>query len=187
MSENRNSIFIGGIHGVGKTTFINEVKAQYPSIVCLSCSTLLNWSNPAHKEVDNVDANQQELLVNLPHFIEDDKSYLLDGHFCLLTAQGRVERVPIEVFQAIRPRMIVVLEANLELISQRLQTRDNKAYAIPILDAFQQEEVRYAREVAQTLCVPFLVCADENRCEVMSEVLKLLRSRSMLRRKYSIK
>ena len=187
MIENSNIIFIGGMHGVGKTTFINEVKAQCPSIVCLSCSTLLNWSDPTYKEVDSIDANQQVLLVNLPHFIEDDKSYLLDGHFCLLTAQGRVERVPIEVFQAIRPRMIVVLEANPELISQRLQTRDNKAYSIPMLGAFQQEEVRYARKVARTLHVPFLVCADENRCEVITEVLKLLRGRSMMRRKYSIK
>ena len=187
MIQNRHILFIGGVHGVGKTTFINEVKKQCPSVVGLSCSTILSWSNPAHKEVDNVDANQNKLLANLSHFIEDGKPYLLDGHFCLMTAQGHVERVPITVFQTIQPRMIVVLKANPEVISQRLQTRDNKAYSIPMLGAFQQEEVRYARKVARTLHVPFLVCADENRCEVITEVMKLLRGRSMMRRKCSIK
>ena len=174
MVQNRNILFIGGVHGVGKTTFINEVKKQCPSVVGLSCSTILSWSNPAHKEVDNVDANQNKLLANLPHFIEDGKPYLLDGHFCLMTAQGHVERVPITVFQTIQPRMIVVLKANPEVISQRLQTRDNKAYSIPMLDAFQQEEVRYAREVARTLGIPFLLCDDGNRLEVISDVLEIL-------------
>lgn len=174
MRKSSDIIFIGGIHGVGKTTFVNQIKAQRPSIVGLSCSTILSWRNPAHKEVDDVDANQNKLLANLPHFIVNGNTYLLDGHFCLMTAQGNVARVPMEVFQTIHPKMIVVLEANSEIISQRLQVRDSKPYPIPMLDAFQQEEVSYAREVAHTLGIPFLLCNDENRDEVIDGILSVL-------------
>lgn len=108
MSKSNKIIFIGGVHGVGKSTFVNSVKAKCPSVEGISCSTIMKWKNPAHKKVENVEENQNKLLTNLPYFIDLDKNYLLDGHFCLLTEKNTIERVPIEVFENINPDMIIL-------------------------------------------------------------------------------
>ena len=83
MTKTKKIIFICVVYGVGKSTFVNSVKRRCPFVEGLSCSTILNWKNPALKEVENVEDNQNKLIENLPYFIDLDKSYLLDGHFCL--------------------------------------------------------------------------------------------------------
>lgn len=67
MTKKKKIIFIGGVYGVGKSTFVNSVKKKCPFVEGLSCSTILNWKNPAFKEVESVEDNQNKLLENLGH------------------------------------------------------------------------------------------------------------------------
>lgn len=166
MSKSKKIIFIGGVHGVGKSTFVDAVKVKCPFVVGLSCSTILKWENPVHKAVENVEENQNKLLSNLPYFIDMDKNYLLDGHFCLLTEQNTIERVPMEVFEAINPDMIVLLEECPAVICQRLYKRDAIQYSEDLIKAFLHEERTYATEVADTLGIHFKCCnsATMNSC-----------------------
>lgn len=174
MAKSKKIIFIGGIHGVGKGTFIDAVRAKYPSVEGLSCSTILKWENPAHKEVENVEENQNRLLANLPYFIDMDKEYLLDGHFCLLTENGTIERVPLDVFETINPDMILLIEENPTIICQRLQQRDSVQYSIELLSSFLQEERNYAKEVAETLGIPIKICNSEIWTSCIDEVVGYL-------------
>lgn len=174
MAKSKKIIFIGGIHGVGKGTFIDAVRAKYPSVEGLSCSTILKWENPAHKEVENVEENQNRLLANLPYFIDMDKEYLLDGHFCLLTENGTIERVPLDVFETINPDMILLIEENPTIICQRLQQRDSVQYSIKLLSSFLQEERNYAKEVAETLGIPIKICNSEIWTSCIDEVVGYL-------------
>lgn len=164
-------IFVGGVHGVGKSTFADMIKSQYPMLESLSCSKIIKWENPAHKEVENVGETQNTLLSNLPYFIDQDKKYILDGHFCLLTERGGIERVPIEVFETMSPSMIVVLEEEPNVICQRLNQRDSHNYSLELITDFQKEEIKYATEVADTLGVPLEVCNSTNRENVTRSVL----------------
>ena len=171
MFKNGKIIFVGGVHGVGKSTFADMIKSQYPKIESLSCSKIIKWENPAHKEVEDVGETQNTLLVNLPYFIDQDKNYILDGHFCLLTEQGSIERVPIEVFETISPSMIVVLHEEPNIICQRLNQRDLHNYSLELITEFQKEEIRYSTEVADALGVPLEVCNSINRENVIRMVL----------------
>lgn len=176
MSKSKKIIFIGGVHGVGKSTFVNAVKAECPSVVGLSCSTILKWENPAHKAVENVEKNQNKLLANLPYFIDMDKNYLLDGHFCLLTEQGSIERVSIDVFENINPDMIILLEERPAVICQRLSERDSMQYSEELIKAFLNEERTYAKEVAETLGIPLKYCHSETRNICIDELVQYVNS-----------
>lgn len=151
-------IFVGGVHGVGKSTFSSLVKSKCPQIYSLSCSEIIKWENPTHKEVENVGETQNKLLQNIPYFIDQDKNYILDGHFCLLTEKGCIERIPMEVFETISPSFIVVLKDSPHKICQRLNVRDAHCYSIEFIAEFQREEIKYAKEVADTLGVPIEIC-----------------------------
>lgn len=170
MMKKKKIIFIGGVYGVGKSTFVNSVKKKCPFVEGLSCSTILNWKNPANKEVENVEDNQNRLLQNLPYFIDLDKSYLLDGHFCLLTTKETIERVPLEVFETINPDMILLLEASGETLRKRLIARDSKEYSLSFINDFLQEEKAYANEVANVLDIPFKICSQDEIDSQIEEI-----------------
>lgn len=167
-------IFVGGVHGVGKSTFASMIKSKYSQIESLSCSDIIKWENPTHKKVENVGETQNTLLRNLPYFIDQDKNYILDGHFCLLTEHGDIERVPIEVFETMSPSMIVVLKEEPNVICQRLIQRDSHNYSLELITEFQEKEIRYAKEVADTLGVPLEECDSTNRDNVILSVLDSL-------------
>ena len=170
MFKNGKIIFVGGVHGVGKSTFSAVVKQKCRAIECLSSSKIIKWENPSHKEVENVEETQDPLLANLPYFIDQDKNYLLDGHFCLLTEQGTIERVPIEVFEVMSPSLIIVLKEEPAIICQRLNKRDSHNYPIELVTNFQEEELKYAAEVADTLGISLEICDSEKQNAIVQSV-----------------
>lgn len=174
MLKSKKIIFIGGVHGVGKSTFIYDIKKKYSPVEGLSCSSILKWENPKCKEVEDVGETQNRLLVNLPYFLDIDKDYLLDGHFCLLTEKGTIERVPIDVFETIKPRMILLLEESSDVICKRLAERDSVHYSTDLIRTFIEAERKYAQETADTLGIPITYCNSENRESCISKIVKLL-------------
>lgn len=174
MSKNGHIVFVGGVHGVGKSTFANSIREKFPNMECLSCSTIIKWENPVNKEVEDVSETQNTLLSNLSYFIDQDKSYILDGHFCLLTEQGAIERVPIDVFEAISPSMIVVLKEEPCTICKRLAERDSHYYSIELISEFQEKELNSAIEVAESLGIPCVVCDRDDKYSIIQDVEKYL-------------
>lgn len=170
MSKNGHIVFVGGVHGVGKSTFANSIREKCPNMECLSCSTIIKWENPANKEVKDESETQNALLSNLSYFIDLDKSYVLDGHFCLLTEQGGIESIPIDVFEAISPSMIVVLKEKPCIICKRLAERDSRHFSLELITEFQNQELNSAIEVAESLGVPYVVCDRDNKTSVIQDI-----------------
>ena len=166
----KNIIFIGGVHCVGKTTFMNKLKTSVPIVETLSCSEVLKWENPSNKNVEDIEANQNRLIDNLFEIIDIDKPYLLDGHFCLLNNEDNVERVGIGTFRDINPEMIILLVDSLDTIRQRLSKRDKKEYELAILKQLVDEESRYAKEVAESLEIPCYELRPSEYEQVLSKV-----------------
>lgn len=113
-------------------------------------------------------------MANLAYFIDMDKEYLLDGHFCLLTENGTIERVPLDVFETINPDMILLIEGKPTIICQRLLQRDSVLYSIELLSSFLQEERNYAKEVAESLGIPIKICNSEIWTSCIDEVVGYL-------------
>lgn len=165
--------FIGGIHGVGKGTICTKVCEQN-NLLHITASELIKWNEISatdNKKVKDIEDTQDRLLRGLDNIIEADKSYLLDGHFCLFNAHGEVERVPLETFVKIAPKVIIVVIDKVKLIKQRLEKRDDKTYNYDVLENMQNIEKEYATEIASYLNVPLVKVKDGN-IQPLIDVLK---------------
>lgn len=156
---NKNIIFIGGIHGVGKGTLCENIKS-FNDIKHLSASELLKWSDlntdVSNKKVLNINSTQQRFILGLKQSVNANEKYILDGHFCLLTKKETIERVPYTIFKKIDPLAIILVTEDPQIICERLSNRDNKVYDADILDKMQNEERIYANEICEKLSLELL-------------------------------
>lgn len=155
-------IFISGVHGVGKSYFCDQVKADL-GIDTHSASKLIaerkNADFSSDKLIPDIDDNQSYLLAAVQELNASGTQYLLDGHFCLLNADGIVTRIPPETFKALQPEAIVLLTEKPEVIAERKKRRDCITHDVGDIRRFQDEEISYAKEIAEALGVPIRVSA----------------------------
>lgn len=156
-------IFLGGIHGVGKTSMLNIVK-QKSNIPIYSASALIAYiKNDKYiqsKSRNDIIGDQNILLQAIREYIKVD-NYILDGHFCLINTIGEIERIPKNVFLQLPIIKIFVLSADIDEIIQRLYKRDGKKYKFEDIYLFQKLEIEYAREIAYEKSVSLDVIYDE--------------------------
>lgn len=90
-------IFIGGIHGVGKTFFCERAQDQL-GIKSYEASKLIMERKqagfPASKLIPDIDENQRYLLDAIGELKAREKEFLLNGHFCLLMGAERLPEYP---------------------------------------------------------------------------------------------
>lgn len=154
LKEEGNTIFVGGIHGVGKGHLCSYLIEIFKDIKHLSASEVLEWDKSNNKEVDNVEDTQNRLIKNLKKIISPDEKYLLDGHFCLLKTNSTFEQIPLDTFREINPILIILLiEDNVETIKDQLDKRDNKNYNLDLLEEFQSRELSRAKAISDELGV----------------------------------
>jgi len=155
--QSKNIIFVGGIHAVGKSTFTDYARKIASNIKLLSCSALLNWENPEDKEVEDVMSNQERLLRALNNVVDIDKPYFIDGHFCLLDQNHNIVPVAFDVIKAINPRRIFLLTENINVIHDRLLSRDGKDYDLTLLAEMAAKEQELAENFSAQYDVPLLI------------------------------
>src|SRR5258705_13818706 len=98
-------VFVGGVHGSGKTTLSRLLAGLIPASHVTAGSLIREASSADHvvtvgtqdKAVPDVDANQAILLRGLAAYQRrtafDIRPLLLDGHFTLVSASGAIESV----------------------------------------------------------------------------------------------
>lgn len=151
------TIFVGGVHGVGKSTCCKQV-AESHGWSHLSASEVIRGQRAdaiakLGKLVANVDANQDLLLRGIEVFRASSSggSILLDGHFALRVADGSIQRLPTSVFAALQLDGITCYIDEPAAIAERLRERDHQEVREDDVVALQQEELMHAREVAKAL------------------------------------
>lgn len=156
-------IFIGGIHGVGKSFFCALAKERYGVNTYSSGALIAEYKKTPYlpeKKVDDVADNQNILQFALQKIGEPADCYLLDGHFCLLDKLGQIKEIEPSVFEELKPKAILVLTAFPEIILDRLVKRDGIFYSVQKLEVFQNQEVLHARRIALNLGIPIEICSD---------------------------
>jgi adenylate kinase len=150
-----NLYFMGGIHGVGKTTYCRTLSSQL-GIRHLTAGELIleGRAQPVGKTVANIDENQARLLAALDARRNTPEPLLLDGHFCLLEADLRVVAIPCKIFQRIAPTRLLLMEADSADVESRLRQRDGKTHDREFIEAFAREERAHAAAVSQALRIP---------------------------------
>lgn len=158
-------IFISGIHGVGKSYFCNLLKDRL-GVISYSASKLIADKKAVgfspNKLVTDIEENQFYLLDAVKDLRIKGEKFLLDGHFCLLSQKGAITRIPLNTFTTLAPDAIVLLTENPAIIAKRRQERDGIEYSVTAIKDFQDEEIKYATEVAKLLGVPLKISTGIN-------------------------
>jgi adenylate kinase len=174
-------IFIGGIHGVGKTTLCKRIQNDL-KITHLSSSDLIaeiKNEKFASKNIKNVTGNQDLLLEALSKH-QMEKIHLLDGHFCLLNSRESVVKIPLNTFKNLNPTAIILIIDITENIIRRLNKRDNKSYSYEFIDSFQTSEIEYSKKVAENLRIPiYIFKQDEGYGKFKKVILTLLKRKQV--------
>ena len=150
-------VFIGGIHGVGKTVF-SERASQMLKIPRLNASTLITEQRNApaaiNKRVQSVEENQNALITAIESSPIHSKRFLLDGHFCVFDSSDLIKRVPSETFRTLAPIAVILLFDDVSRIQERLERRDKGKFSFELLSGLQKAELEHAEEVCSLLKIP---------------------------------
>lgn len=170
-------IFVGGIHGVGKTTICKNIERDL-AILHLSSSKLIANKKKeifTDKKIKYINVNQDYLVEALKDYSTQGIDYLLDGHFCLIDNSGSVVKIPLKTFEILNPTAILLIVDTKENIIQRLIKRDGKNYSPRFIDLFQNTEIQHSKEVASLLNIPLYLINTGDHSENINEiVLKLI-------------
>lgn len=167
-------IFLAGIHGVGKDVFSKEIEEK-TGIKSYSASELIqeqgNISFNANKRANNISKNQDYLVEAIRNKNLSGR-YILNGHFCLINSNGEVERIPIETFLQLKPKKIIILIEEPEIIVKRRLLRDKIESSVEETKKFQDEEIIYGKEVAKTLDIPICILDEKKEIKQVIDFIK---------------
>jgi adenylate kinase len=149
-------IFLGGVHGVGKTSMCAGVSERF-SLQIISASAIIraeraqpSWDS--RTAVLNVGGNQGLLVRGVQRIVADAPDcYLLDGHFALRTLAGHIEAIDADVFRAIDVSGLICLIDDPAAIAQRLSAREGDVHDVISISQLQAAELSSAEAIARTL------------------------------------
>ena len=169
-------IFLGGVHGVGKTTLCKLIKDSTGTPHYTASKLISNQikSTFTTKKIKNIDSNQDALISAINSFSFDSKYYILDGHYCLLNSESKIIKIPASTFRSLEPAAIILMKATSEDIVKRLSERDCQEYPLRLIESFQEKEEAYYEELKRDLGVPnFLVTGETPSIEVVNYIKKI--------------
>jgi adenylate kinase len=152
------AVFIGGVHGVGKSYFCKSIVCRFDA-AHVTASELIgrHVKHQIDKTVPDIEKNQLILAEELARYQTSCRTILLDGHFCLLNAASSIQDVPLKTFEAISPCAIILLIDSPETIAARLSNRDSGVHSIKLISELQSREVARANLISQSLNVPISI------------------------------
>lgn len=175
-------VFIGGIHGVGKSTFCEMLEAKHHNLERFSASNLIkSYKSNAYttdKKVEEIIDNQN-VLVNAFNAQKKLKDVvLLDGHFCLFDNQNNPQIIPKSVFQDLKVQLFILLTAPIDLVLRRIESRDKITYLRDKFIELQNHEIATARKISLELGKPLIELdyqdINENCALTISKTLKAI-------------
>lgn len=148
--------FLGGVHGVGKTSMCNGISEEF-GLKVISASAIIraertNPSPDSRTAVSNVGGNQGLLIRGVQRLVTDAPgNYLLDGHFALRTLTGKIEEIDASVFHSMGMKGLVCLVDDPEAIARRLAARDSEDHDVDAIAQLQAAELASAESVSRTI------------------------------------
>lgn len=168
-----NIAFIGGIHGVGKSTICKQICDKL-DIEYLSASEVLKWKEInedfKNKKVENIASTQHRLIIGLTNTIQKNRHYLLDGHYCLLNSENSIVNIPLETFKKINPISLNIITGNIDEIKERLEKRDGKPYSFDLLEKMQVNELEYAKKLSISLGITLNIGTQNDFSEIFNSL-----------------
>lgn len=146
-------IFVAGIHGVGKTTYCEDLskKLNLPYYSCSQLISTFKKLDSSNKLTSKINENQNLLKLAIEKYIPYNSSYILDGHFCLINDKFEITKISQTTFKDLEISRIILLTNNPSTIVQNLKNRDGKDYPEKLIKNFQDDEISYSKLIAKEL------------------------------------
>lgn len=175
-----NIAFIGGIHGVGKSTICRQI-CDDVELEYLSASELIKWKDinedAQNKKVRNILGTQDRLIHGLINCIQKGRHYILDGHYCLLSSENKIVDIPLNTFRLINPVSLNIVLGDIIETKNRLEKRDNRRYDQDLLSQMQDCELNHARHLSKTLGVTLNIGTQNDFSELLNSLHKTFSGR----------
>lgn len=154
-------LFVGGVHGVGKTTLC-ESYARIHGVLYKSAGQLIKEarglaSASPTKAVSDINGNQKLLIEEVKRIRASGRTLLLDGHFAVFDSSYKPTPLAIAVFSDLGITGVILIADKPEAIAARLSIRDKNRTPVGKLAALQKMELQHGMHIAQSLCIP---CAE---------------------------
>jgi len=164
------TIFVAGVHGAGKT-FATKPACEKLGLVHATASQLIKeergqatWD--LAKMVSDVDQNQAALISAARRIRESGATLVLDGHFVLRRAPGTHERLPVDVFRALKCSSVLLIRSPVPVLLERLLARQDMSWTEAELVEFSMAEDVHSAEVAKQLGIPLEILDSPSAREV---------------------
>lgn len=149
-------LFIGGVHGVGKTAFAKWLAEKLNCDVYSSSELIADWQKGVSRALED---SQDDLISALKGTSWFRRGGILDGHFVLRDSDGSFFCVPETVFSQMELSSILLLTADPAEIAKRLISRDflqveDLERFVDAVGALQAAECERAKQVARAVGVP---------------------------------
>lgn len=154
MKFRQRRVFIGGIHGVGKSTLIEAIKGKLLKSEHLICSKVIKYTQ-SKLDVKKIDNNQDVLVSGIENLAPSAKILLIDGHFALLQKE-KPTIVPLSTFKRLKVDAVLLLHGAIISILDRLPRDRRQLFDESILSKLQELELEHARYVSRELNIPIL-------------------------------
>ncbi len=171
-------IFIGGVHGVGKT-YLGAPAAQSLGLRHATASQLIreerglqSWD--AYKRVEGVAENQAALIAATRRLHSMGEKLLLDGHFVLRGTNGEINEIESTVFHDLKIGAVLLLHASADVVFERLRARGDQSWTEPELRILAEKEEAHARRVASELGISFTHLNSPNLSEFRAALGEIL-------------
>lgn len=151
------ALFIGGIHGGGKSTLGKRLKSDFPDLNIFKASTLLKLDNIKDKHIKDIRLNQHILESKIGELKNNYKFFILEGHFCLSDNYKNIEYVGLDIFYTLNPKALVLIKKCDKTVRRRLIKRDNIKLSLHFISRFNKLEQNFARFTSENLKVPLYI------------------------------
>ena len=170
-----NYTLLVGIHGVGKTTLLNNLKDDI-QFTALSISDLIrqagNKIQSNDKLTKNITNNQELWKQELANYkFREDEIIILDGHFTLLNSLGQIVELPYSTFDGLKINRIILKTEDPSIIQKRLMKRDNSHWDKDLIDSFQTREQKQVIEFARLEKIPLFLYDNDSKLEELKQFL----------------
>nr|WP_240473361.1 ATP-binding protein [Salsuginibacillus kocurii] len=151
-------MFLGGVHGVGKSTLCNDLTEKlninhYIASELIKQEKEINYGDS--KQVKDPNQNQKILVKKIEQLKSFESLFILDGHFCVLDKNENPLELPIDTYKVLKPKAILVLYDDPEIILSNLVKRDKHKFELSTLQNLQTKELEHALSVSRYLNIPY--------------------------------
>lgn len=154
------TVFVGGIHGAGKTTLVRRLSLDL-DLREFSAGRLLRerevTGSGTSKASSSFESDQLYVVERLLEITGQREDILLDGHFALSLSDGEVLHIPERFFRRLNPVALLLLDVPVGVARDRLLRRDGKAPPAAFLATLRNEELAAATNVGHSLSLPLCV------------------------------